>query len=138
MSDDDAPEHMSPTEMEAMSQRVRAAYRARDPEAMADLYSPDAVIWHSNDALSIPIERHIETFLHNSAGMAEFHYEDIQLDAIEGGYVQRHRSHGKMKSGEEFELYACVFYTVNDGRITKAEEYWDVAPLRTAGAEPVH
>lgn len=138
MSDGEQPASMSSEEIDAMSRKVRAAYRARDPKAMADLYSPDAVVWHSNDAISMPIDRHIETFIHNSSGMAEFHYDDIRLDAIRGGYVQRHRSHGTMANGHAWEVHACVFYTVRGGRITRAEEYWDISPLRDAGAEPVH
>src|SRR3546814_9154595 len=76
---------------------------ARDPAAMGALYSSDAVIWHSNDDLALTLERHLTTFIQNTSAIDSFSYKDVKVHPFVGGFVQQHRTQGKMKSGQEFE-----------------------------------
>src|SRR3546814_4970638 len=98
---------------------------ARDPAAMGALYSSDAVIWHSNDDLALTLERHLTTFIQNTSAIDSFSYKDVKVHPFVGGFVQQHRTQGKMKSGQEFEVHACIVCVVENGKITRFDEYWD-------------
>lgn len=50
------------------------------------------------------------------------------MTAFEGGAVQQHVLRGtRVSTGEEVALHACVVIAVEDGKITRLDEYFDSA-----------
>src|SRR3546814_8004369 len=125
MSVEDTAIGLRSEDMHAFAQMLRTAYDARDPAAMVALYSSDAVIWHINDDLALTLERHLTTFIQNTSAIDSFSYKDVKVHPFVGGFVQQHRTQGKMKSGQEFEVHACIVCVVDNGKLTRFDEYWD-------------
>src|SRR3546814_12624928 len=76
----------------------------------------------------------LTTFIQNTSAIDSFSYKDVKVHPFVGGFVQQHRTQGKMKSGQEFEVHACIVCVVENGKITRFDEYWDTSSLRAVGA----
>src|SRR3546814_11158120 len=50
----------------------------------------------------------LTTFIQNTSAIDSFSYKDVKVHPFVGGFVQQHRTQGKMKSGQEFEVHACI------------------------------
>src|SRR3546814_14584171 len=106
MSVEDTATGLRSEEMHALSQRLRTAYEARDPDAMGDLYSSDAVIWHSHDDLALTLERHLTTFIQTTSAIDSFSYIDLKVQPFVGGFVPQHRTQPKIQNGQKFGITA--------------------------------
>src|SRR3546814_18946516 len=69
----------------------------------------------------------LTTFIQNTSAIDSFSYKDVKVHPFVGGFVQQHRTQGKMKSGQEFEVHACIVCVVENGKITRFDEYWDTS-----------
>lgn len=125
------------TTIEEFAHRFITATAEGDLEAVAAMYSPDAVLsinvmpreLGAADGLGVLAE------LHRRA--ASVRYEVLEVIPTEHGYVQRHILHVVAPArGEQPEqalaVAACLVVRVDDGRIVRLDEYLDsaqVAPL---------
>ena len=51
------------------------------------------------------------------------------LRVFDGGFVQQHELRGVRQDGVAVRLAACIVCAVEDGRITRLDEYFDSAQL---------
>jgi uncharacterized protein len=92
------------------------------------VYAPNAKIWHNNDGKTQTVEENLAVLKWVVENIGEISYSDTRLQATETGFVQQHVLRGRLKlSGKSFELPACIVCTVEDGRITRLDEYLDSA-----------
>lgn len=96
-----------------------------DTEALRGLYAPDARIWHNGDETEQTVEENLRTLRWLARNLHDFRYEEIRRDPAAHGYVQRHVLHGRLPDGTAVRVPACLFVTVDGGRITRIEEYAD-------------
>jgi len=61
----------------------------------------------------------------------ERRYTDRRIEAFEGGFVDQHLLRGRLASGKEVSMAACLICKVVNGRITRLDEYFDSAALAT-------
>jgi len=116
--------------------RLFKAVMAGDFEAVREIYSPDAHIWHNFDGGVQTVEENLETLRWMTGSVAKLRYEEIRRQRTDQGFVQQHVLRGTTKDGKDFELPAVILCTVVDGHVTQLDEYFDVrhlAPL-TGGA----
>jgi ketosteroid isomerase-like protein len=57
-------------------------------------------------------------------------YEVERLEEIAGGYLQQHVLRMVSRKGKELAMPACLVVRVEDGKITRLEEYLDPTPTR--------
>jgi ketosteroid isomerase-like protein len=100
-----------------------------DLEAVQRTYAPDAVIWHNFDNLEQRVADNLKTLTQVVKLMPERHYENRRINAFDGGFVEQHVMRGKLASGKEVSLAACLVCKVVDSRITRLDEYLDSAAL---------
>ena len=101
-----------------------AAIVAGNIEAVKAAYAPSATIWHNFDEKEQVPEDNALTlaFLHSRA--QNLQYTEIRRFASPGGFVQQHVLVGDAKGGK-LRLPAIIRFWVEDGHITRLEEYLD-------------
>jgi ketosteroid isomerase-like protein len=109
--------------------RLFAAVEAGDVAAIAQLYAPDAVIWHSHTGTTQTAEENVQVLGMVTKRLRDLRYEEVRRQRTERGFVQQHvlRAHGP--EGQPVELRACMVCDVVDGRITRLDEYLDGASV---------
>ena len=119
----------------AIADRLFKAIERSDVDAIAELYAPGARIWHNTDGK-------VETPEQNLSGLRRFvalssarTYTEIRREPTPSGFVQQHVLRAQLKNGREFVLPACIICVVNNGRITRLDEYLDSAPLSALRSE---
>ena len=113
----------------AVATRFFDAVETGDIETVRSIYHPDVVIWHNTDGLETGRDENLEV-LRGFVGRApERRYTDRRLDVFPGGFVEQHLLKARQPDGRTLELAACVVCKVEDGRITRLDEYFDTAPL---------
>ncbi|MDO8433268.1 MAG: nuclear transport factor 2 family protein [Candidatus Binatus sp.] len=94
----------------------------------SSVYAPNAKIWHNNDGLTQTVEQNLAVLGWVVANINEVAYTEVRRQPTPTGFVQQHVMRGKLKSsGKEFSLPACIICEVENGRITRLDEYLDSA-----------
>jgi len=114
-------------------ERLFAAVQAGDTETVRELYAPNAVIWHNDDMASQGPEENLRVLRWVARNVKGLRYEDIRRQETPTGFVQQHVLRGIAPNGAPLEIPACIVCVVENGRITRLDEYLDsaqTAPLR--------
>jgi ketosteroid isomerase-like protein len=117
----------SPT---AIAKRLFAAIEAGDIAAVEELYAPAIVIWHNYDGVEQSLSENLRTLRWLTRNATDLRYEEIRLQETPRGFVQQHVLRATGPGGVRLEIPACIVGTVNDGQITRIDEYLDSAHVR--------
>jgi ketosteroid isomerase-like protein len=121
---------LSPLEV---AERLFAAIAAGDIDAVAALYHPDIAVWHNSDGMEQTAQDNLLILRWVARNIGELRYEDVRWSETPSGFVQQHVMRGVAPSGTPIEVPACIVATVENGKITRLDEYLDAAhtaPLR--------
>ena len=113
----------------ALAANFFAAIERGDLEAVQAIYAPDAVIWHNTDNIAGTVADNLKTLADFIKFVPERRYTEQRLDVFDDGFAEQHLLKGKLRSGKEVSLAACIVCRVKDGRITRLDEYFDSAAL---------
>ena len=108
------------------------AIETQDIEALGRLYADDMLLWHNYD---VPLDRStgedkagsLRVLTGLPVVLDDYTYDVQQRERTETGFVQQHILRGTMKNGTPFALPACVICVVENGQITRLDEYFDPA-----------
>lgn len=117
------------TDAVALAKRFFDAIEAGDVETVADCYAQEAVIWHNTDGIETSKADNLKVlglFVKHLPGRR---YEDRRTHAIPGGFVQQHRLTRPRADGTTAEVTACIVCRIEDGRITRLDEYFDAGQI---------
>lgn len=115
--------------MSDVADRLFGAIEAGDLEAVRALYAPDAVIWHNTDGREQTVEQNLRVLRWVVDHLADRRYEEVRRAPTATGFVQQHVLRCTRAGGERVEVPACLVVTVDEGRITRLEEYLDSAHI---------
>jgi len=127
-----APSHLQ------IAKRLIDAVAAGDIEAVRNIYARDAVIWHNNDGVMQSVDENLAVLAWVVKHISNLRYDDIRRHATPTGFVEQHVLHGTLPNGNALSVPACLVCTVEDGRITRLDEYFDsahLAPLLTGSQQ---
>lgn len=116
----------------AFARRFFAAVERGDLETVRALYAPDARIWTAQDPAERSPEENLAVLAWVKDNIAGFRYEDVRCQPTPTGFVEQHTTCGTAPGGGEFRFAACLVVRIEDGKVTRLEEYFDTAPLMTA------
>ena len=109
-----------------VADRLFKAIERGDVNAISDIYTPDTKIWHNFDKVAQSVDENLAVLNWVVANLAEISYTEIQRQPTPTGFVQQHVLRGKVKaSGKEIAIPACIVCKVENGRITRLDEYLD-------------
>lgn len=120
---------MSPEAIRTLTASFFDAIERGDIETVQAIYAPDAIVWHNTDGIAQPVAENLATLANFIKFVPERRYAERRLDVFDGGFVEQHLLKGKLRSGKEVSLSACIVCAVKDGRITRLDEYFDSAAL---------
>src|SRR5262245_16074255 len=121
-------------ETEAIASAFFAAIERGDLDAVRELYSPQAEIWHNVTGQIQTREENLALLKYFTGRVSERRYEVLAREFFRGGFVQRHILHGKLASGASIDAPVCLVVYVASGRIERLFEYLDPASVRDAFA----
>ena len=121
--------------MTAFARRFFDAVARGDLEAVRGYYAPDAVIWTAQDPADRTPAENLAVLQWVKDNIANFRYEDVRCQPTPTGFVEQHTTCGTVPGGAEFRFAACLVVRVENGRITRLDEYFDTAPLTAALAK---
>ncbi|MBA4179126.1 MAG: ketosteroid isomerase [Anaerolinea sp.] len=110
-----------------VAERFFAAIQAGDLDAVRASYHPDARIWHNFDQLDQTPEENLRVLAWMVRKVKDRRYEDVRRIETPTGFAQQHVLRGVAPNGEQLDCPAAVFCTIEDGLITRLEEYLDTA-----------
>ncbi|WP_188238129.1 nuclear transport factor 2 family protein [Sphingopyxis sp. LK2115] len=111
-----------------LATRFFDAIEAGDIATMRDSFTPDAEIWHNSDELIVTRDQTAATLTGMVARISDREYADRRLNVFPGGFVQQHVLKGRrVHDGAPVRLPCAIICTVEQGRITRLDEYFDSA-----------
>ena len=116
----------------ALATRFFDAIEAGDIATMRDSFAPDAEIWHNTDELVGNRDQTAQVLTGMVARISDRQYADRRLNVFPGGFVQQHTLTGRRKhDGEAVRLPCAIDCRVENGLITRFDEYFDPAHVAT-------
>jgi ketosteroid isomerase-like protein len=111
-----------------IADRLFKAIERGDVNAIKDIYAPHTKIWHNFDNVAQSVDENLAVLKWVVEHIGEISYSEIRRQPTPSGFVQQHVLRGKLKSnGKEIAIPACIVCTVENGRITRLDEYLDSA-----------
>ena len=116
-------------QIDDIGSRLLAAITAGDADAVREVYSPEARIWHNFDEHEQNVAENLMTLADMHRRTSGLDYTEIRRFPAPGGFVQQHVLVADAKYGP-MRLPAIIRFWVEDGRITRVEEYLDTRQAR--------
>ncbi len=117
-----------------LAERLFRAIEAGDVDAVRELYSSDAVIWHNFDGVEQNVDDNLRVLGWMTSTFKVRSYDEVRRTVYEGGFVQQHVLRLTKADGTVVELPACIVATCTADHITRIDEYLDSAQAaRLAG-----
>ncbi|WP_257548120.1 nuclear transport factor 2 family protein [Sphingopyxis sp. DBS4] len=115
-------------DIRAMAQRFFDAIEAGDIATMQNSFTPEAEIWHNTDEAIVTPAQTAETLTGMVARIKDREYAERRLTVFPGGFVQQHVLKGRRVHDDgEVRLPCAIICKVENGRITRLDEYFDSA-----------
>ena len=115
-------------DIRAMATRFFDAIEAGDIKTMQNSFTPDAEIWHNTDELIVTPAQTAQTLTGMASRIRDREYADRQLTVFPGGFVQQHVLKGvRVHDGVSVRLPCAIICKVENGKITRLDEYFDSA-----------
>jgi ketosteroid isomerase-like protein len=111
------------------------ASEAGDVERLRSMYAPDAVVWHNVDGKEQSVDEGLAMVSWAREHLNGLHHDEVRRQRTEHGFVQQHVLRATTPSGAELSVPACIVVTVQDGKVTRLDEYIDPTPFGVLRAE---
>lgn len=98
--------------------------------AVAALYHDDVEVWHNFDNAVQTKQENLRVLEGLTQIARKLRYEVLERHTVGDRFIQRHNLHCTTASGAEVMIPACVFITVEDGKIRRIDEYLDTAQTK--------
>jgi len=117
-------------ETDAIAAAIFAAIERGDLDAVRELYSPHAEIWHNVTGKTQTREENLTLLKYFTGRVSQRRYEVLAREFFHGGFVQRHILHGTLESGDLIAAPVCLVIHVARGKVERVFEYLDPASIR--------
>ena len=98
---------------------------AGDLAALQAACAPGAVLWINLTEQERALEDSLPGFAGLRLKVPDLRMDDVRRRGVPGGFVEQHVLTGTMPDGAPLRVVGCFIGTVDDGRITRLEEYVD-------------
>ncbi len=107
----------------ALVDRFFNAFATKDLDTLSACLTPDAVIWHSFDGICARREQALKSWQNIFAAVPGMAVADIRQEEVPGGVIRRHLMILIDSQGNKKGMAATIFVSVNDGLISRVDEY---------------
>ncbi|MCX2932150.1 nuclear transport factor 2 family protein [Mycobacterium sp. CVI_P3] len=113
-----------------VADRLFATITAGNVAAVAALWSDDITVWHQGEERDNDKARALKVIRWYIGATSYRHYEVLDRQVFDGGFVQQHILHSTTGRGENVALRVCLVVKIgDDGLIRRIDEYLDPAEL---------
>src|SRR5687768_14261000 len=119
---------MDATATQALAEKVVESWKKGERDE--SLFAPGATAWHNTDGQDQPMESREPIRQRLRTLIPDFRFDDAIPHGFEGGFVIQYVVRGTLPDGSELSSPACMVGTVNDGLITRVQEYIDSAHMQ--------
>lgn len=130
---------MSETDTRAVTDvadRLFEAIANSDIAMVGQLFSPEVAVWHAGDDRDNDHARALRIIAWFVNTTIDRHYQVLDRQFFDGGFVQQHVLHANAHSGASIAMRVCIVIKLGpDGLISRIDEYFDpaeMAPLLSA------
>ena len=119
-----------------LAERFLHAIQIGDVATMRACYAPGAKIWHNTDDVEQSLDDNVKVLNWFIAKLPDRNYRVLRREALKDGFLQQHVLEATLPDGTRWKMSACVVVRMENGLITRLDEYLDSAeakPLRTIG-----
>lgn len=114
---------------EDVADRLFGAIESGDYEAVERLWADDVTVWHSGDAHENDRVRALKVIRWFIGTTTQRSYEILDRQFFDGGFVQQHVLQADGTNGSSIALRVCIVIKVDDGLITRIDEYFDPSDM---------
>jgi ketosteroid isomerase-like protein len=117
------------TEAETLefAERFVNAIQTGDVATVRACYAPGAKIWHNTDNVEQTVDDNIRVLDWFIAKLPDRNYRVLRRVALPDGFLQQHVLEATLPDGTAWTMDACVVIRMENGLITRLDEYLDSA-----------
>lgn len=110
-----------------LAERFVGAIQSGDTETVRACYAPDAKLWHNTDGIEQTVDQNMKVLGWFMRKLPDRKYRVLRREALSDGFLQQHVLEATLPDGTLFKMSACVVTRVENGVITRLDEYLDSA-----------
>jgi ketosteroid isomerase-like protein len=111
----------------AFARKFVGAIQSGDTATVRACYHPDAKLWHNNDGVEQTVDQNMKVLDWFIRALPDRNYRVTRLEALPDGFMQQHVLEATLPDGTKWAMDACVVVRMEDGLITRLDEYIDSA-----------
>ena len=111
----------------AFAERFVGAIQEGDTDAVRACYAPDAKLWHNTDGIEQTVDQNMKVLDWFIRALPDRNYRVTRLEALPDGFMQQHVLEATLPDGTKWSMDACVVVRIENGAITRLDEYLDSA-----------
>jgi ketosteroid isomerase-like protein len=127
---------MKEQEILDFADRFVGAIQTGDVPTVRSCYAPGAKIWHNTDNVEQTVDDNVKVLEWFIKTLPDRNYRVLRREALKDGFLQQHVLEATLPDGAAWKMSACVVIKMENGLITRLDEYLDSAegkPLRAFG-----
>lgn len=118
---------MSEQDILAFAERFVGAIQSGDVATVRACYAPDAKLWHNTDNIEQTVDQNMKVLDWFIRTLPDRNYRVLRREALKDGFLQQHVLEATLPDGTAWKMSACCVIKMEDGLITRLDEYLDSA-----------
>lgn len=111
----------------AFARKFVGAIQSGDTDTVRGCYHPEAKLWHNSDGIEQTVDQNMKVLDWFIRALPDRNYRVTRLEALPDGFVQQHVLEATLPDGTKWAMDACVVVRMENGVITRLDEYLDSA-----------
>ena len=121
---------MTEHEILAFAERFVGAIQTGDVPTVRACYAPSAKLWHNTDNIEQTVDANIKILEWFIRTLPDRNYRVLRREALKDGFLQQHVLEATLPDGTKWKMSACVVVKMENGLITRLDEYLDSAEAK--------
>ena len=118
---------MTAEEILAFAKKFVDAIQAGDIATTRACYHPDAKLWHNTDGIEQTVDQNMKVLDWFIRTLPDRNSRVTRREALSDGFLQQHVLEATLPDGTKWAMDACVVIKIENGLITRLDEYLDSA-----------
>jgi len=118
---------MTPQQYLDFAERFVGAIQSGDTETVRACYAPGAKLWHNSDGIEQTVDQNMKVLDWFIRTLPDRNYRVLRREALHDGFLQQHVLEATLPDGTKWAMDACVVVRIENGLITRLDEYLDSA-----------
>jgi ketosteroid isomerase-like protein len=124
---------MASSQIDPLADAFFGALEAGSVEDVNACFAPGARLWHNFDRIARTPEENVAGLETLFTGFPKRSYVDVRRLPTAQGWVQQHVLRLERADGAVVDWPGCIVFDVAEGKITRLDEYVDIASLSGGG-----